>query len=139
MALFCCVAVPLFTLFYPFLPSNTPIYPDIPRFTKSVPAFTPLYQKCTPQYPFDCDIREKEARRVRANQPRGRVPVPRGEKYNDDVRYRAFALLAASNNVRAVAKKLNCAYFLLPTRRTLIHHVVTSILAEAFWFVKCGC
>lgn len=32
--------------------------------------------------------------------------MPRGEKYNDDVRYRAFALLAASNNVRAVAKKL---------------------------------
>lgn len=32
--------------------------------------------------------------------------MPKGEKYNDDVRYRAFALLTASNNVRAVAKKL---------------------------------
>lgn len=33
--------------------------------------------------------------------------MPKGEKYGDDVRYKAFALLAASNNVRAVAKKLN--------------------------------
>lgn len=33
--------------------------------------------------------------------------MPKGEKYGDDVRYRAFALLAASNNVRAVARKLN--------------------------------
>ena len=33
--------------------------------------------------------------------------MPRGEKYNDDVRYRAFALLAASNNVSAVARQLN--------------------------------
>ena len=33
--------------------------------------------------------------------------MPKGEKYSDDVRYRAFALLAASNNVRAVAKRLD--------------------------------
>ncbi len=32
--------------------------------------------------------------------------MPKGEKYNDNVRYRAFALLTACNNVRAVAKKL---------------------------------